>query len=156
MSLSALIQKGGLGQFATATTATLATPTNEKARTVARVATVAVASFTRPVIEPSWVSISYIRGWAVTDAELKCYMNQLARLEYETGPDRDDVERRVLAEILAARPGDDRVTCGDCQHFQPDAIGDGTGIGGCTAGVMTGPLKYPPVKRYCEQWSMRA
>lgn len=156
MSLSALIQKGGLGQFATATTATFATPTNEQARTVAKVATVAVANSTKPVIEPSWVSISYIRGWAVTDAELKCYMERLARLEYETGPDHDDAERRALAEILAARPGDDQVKCGDCQHFQPDMIGDGTGIGSCAASVMVGPLKYPPVKRHCKQWRMRA
>ncbi len=146
---------GTVAKIATVAVANSPNPEAER-RTVARVATVAVASATRPVIEPSWVSISYIRGWAVTGAELRCYKERLARLECKTGPDSDDAERWALAEILAARPGDDQVTCGDCQHFQSDTIGDGTGIGGCAAGVMTGPLKYPSVKRHCEQWRMRA
>ena len=103
---------GTVAKIATVAVANSPNPEAER-RTVARVATAAVASATRPVIEPSWVSISYIRGWAVTGAELRCYKERLARLECKTGPDSDDTERRALAEILAARPGDDQVTCGD-------------------------------------------
>ncbi|SMF96564.1 hypothetical protein SAMN02949497_4394 [Methylomagnum ishizawai] len=42
------------------------------------------------------------------------------------------------------------VRCGDCAAFQPDTIGDGTGIGRCGRGIEPGggPL-FPRVERYC-------
>lgn len=42
------------------------------------------------------------------------------------------------------------VRCGDCAHFQPDTVGDGSGIGDCGKGVEArGWPRYPGVERYC-------
>jgi hypothetical protein len=42
------------------------------------------------------------------------------------------------------------VRCGDCAHFRPDTIGDGTGIGSCLAGVpLHGLPRYPKAERHC-------
>lgn len=44
------------------------------------------------------------------------------------------------------------VVCGDCRHFLPDEIGDGTGIGSCANGLIgTKPL-YPNAKRICHSF----
>lgn len=45
------------------------------------------------------------------------------------------------------------VCCGDCAHFQPDRIGDGTGIGRCGKGIEPhgGPM-YPKVTRSCRRF----
>ena len=52
MSLAALIRKRESGEVATATSAISAIPTANAAGTVARIATVAVASSTRPEVAP--------------------------------------------------------------------------------------------------------
>lgn len=52
------------------------------------------------------------------------------------------------------------VSCNDCEHFSPDQIGDGTGIGSCDlgirstkiAGYITMPL-YRYSDRYCDKFS---
>lgn len=42
------------------------------------------------------------------------------------------------------------VRCGDCGHFQPDRVGDGSGIGRCGKGIDPGGgLMYPQVARTC-------
>jgi len=46
------------------------------------------------------------------------------------------------------------VCCGDCLHFQPDRIGDGSGIGDCKAGIQpSGGLMYPRVERLCQAFA---
>lgn len=47
------------------------------------------------------------------------------------------------------------VTCGACQAFVPDAIGDGQGIGSCRANQPDkGVLRYPMSERYCKRFIM--
>ena len=50
------------------------------------------------------------------------------------------------------------VRCGDCIHFQPDEIGDGTGIGRCGIGAPAAylpqmKLLYPNIERCCDQFT---
>jgi hypothetical protein len=48
------------------------------------------------------------------------------------------------------------VRCGDCAHFRPDTIGDGTGIGSCGAGVPARPgwpARYPAAERHCREFA---
>lgn len=74
---------------------------------------------------------------------------------------------RAYSEIWAKRepmPVDDgrdirtdrkQVTCGACEHFRPDTIGDGTGIGTCSSNAWKpgrGPCLYPRAKRFCEEF----
>jgi hypothetical protein len=57
-----------------------------------------------------------------------------------------------------ARPADGKrkVRCGDCAHFQPDAIGDGAGIGRCGHGLEPGGgLLYPGAERRCQRFEER-
>jgi hypothetical protein len=45
-----------------------------------------------------------------------------------------------------------QVTCGACEHFQPDKIGDGSGIGSCRVNAWKpgrGMPLYPMAKRFC-------
>lgn len=46
------------------------------------------------------------------------------------------------------------VRCRDCQHFMPDAIGSGQGIGSCTKGQAASKrsLLWPGVQRPCSEW----
>ena len=41
------------------------------------------------------------------------------------------------------------VHCGGCTHYEPDRVGDGTGIGNCRLG---NPGQYPRAEHYCEQF----
>lgn len=44
------------------------------------------------------------------------------------------------------------IRCGDCAHFQPDTIGDGSGIGTCAQGIvppLRAPAMYPRAPRCC-------
>lgn len=46
------------------------------------------------------------------------------------------------------------VCCSDCAHFEPDRIGDGSGIGTCAAGVAVRPEVmpfYPHAARCCRR-----
>jgi hypothetical protein len=51
------------------------------------------------------------------------------------------------------------VRCANCQHFQPDTIGDGTGIGNCLTGHKprggNEPPLYPRARRYCASFKQR-
>ena len=52
------------------------------------------------------------------------------------------------------------VTCNDCEHFSPDRIGDGVGIGICAIGIISTKIAgysimplYRYSDRYCDQFS---
>jgi hypothetical protein len=68
----------------------------------------------------------------------------------------DDVLEPVIEyDEPDAEPDTEQVTCGDCEHFQPDKIGDGSGIGSCQAGAWTpgrGLCLYPNAKRFCNDF----
>ena len=54
-----------------------------------------------------------------------------------------------------AAPERPLVRCGDCQHFQPDTIGNGSGIGRCSAGRKPRHPEapcYPRIERSCAAW----
>jgi hypothetical protein len=52
-----------------------------------------------------------------------------------------------------APTGSTLVCCGDCAHFQPDRIGNGTGIGSCKKGIEPhSGLMYPKVTRFCRSF----
>lgn len=57
-----------------------------------------------------------------------------------------------------AAPEQPRVRCGDCQHYAPDTVGDGSGIGRCGMGRKPkhpeGPF-YPKGLRWCTDWRAR-
>lgn len=60
----------------------------------------------------------------------------------------------VLVHPEPARPSAaPLVRCGDCQHFRPDAVGNGAGIGRCAVpdaeGVRRGPCLWPWAVRRC-------
>ena len=65
-----------------------------------------------------------------------------------------DVEQATkrLGELLA-RPRQAQVRCADCQHFTPDAVGDGSGIGCCAVDAKTLGSRYPSARRYCMAFS---
>jgi hypothetical protein len=49
-----------------------------------------------------------------------------------------------------------RVACGDCAHFRPDTVGDGSGIGDCGKGIEArGWPRYPRIERYCREYVER-
>ena len=52
--------------------------------------------------------------------------------------------------ILRPQP----VQCGECRHWIPDSIGDGSGIGTCeVGGPPPGQMPaYPRAERICDQW----
>jgi len=101
---------------------------------------------------PGWQETT-IRMWlshiGETDLEIiaetinKCHVDIEAR-EFFLG-----CARNALSET------DQAVTCGDCEHFQPDTIGDGSGIGSCEADAWKsgrGPCLYPKAKRFCNDF----
>jgi hypothetical protein len=51
------------------------------------------------------------------------------------------------------------VFCAACQHFKPDTIGDGTGIGTCRIGHKprggNEPPLYPKARRYCSTFTKK-
>lgn len=123
MSISALIRKGGLASLVTATPATLATHGPERAETVAKVATVAVAAPQEPVPTMTAEEQTTIRTW-------------LARIK-ETDPDliaevlnrcRTNLAARIYAlgqaeEMPRTSPDyDDRRHCAQCANLAPSGL----------------------------------
>jgi hypothetical protein len=48
------------------------------------------------------------------------------------------------------------VCCGDCAHFRPDTVGDGSGIEDCGKGIEArGRPRYPGTERYCRGFADR-
>lgn len=47
------------------------------------------------------------------------------------------------------------MTCGNCRHFERDAINPEAGMGRCTIGVETKSLPFPSAKRECHQFQPR-
>ncbi len=82
------------------------------------------------------IRLETVRGYAeVVDLE--------PLIEYDE-PEEPD----ILQDI-------DPVTCGDCEHFQPDKIGDSTGIGSCRVNAWKpgrGMALYPNAKRFCNDF----
>jgi hypothetical protein len=109
MMLSALIRKR---DFATATVATTATQDRRPVRTVAKVASVAVANQIFPEEE------SASRAWLahINETDLAIIDDVLTKC-------RNDVEARVYCleqarQIPPASEKDHKATCIDCGHFQ--------------------------------------
>lgn len=169
MKLSTLIQKGGLVPVATAIPATSATKERGSGGTVATIATVAVANpsgpeteGTAPDLPEPWARIRDLTAagwraefsapapdgtqritWIPPDAWTPTahHQGEPAPLRSPTGGTK--------APSIASGP----VACGDCRHFEPDTIGDGSGIGSCGAGApLSGPPRYPRVERYCRRF----
>lgn len=153
MTLSALIKKGGLTAFMTATPATLATQQADNPVTVAPVATVAVAEQLEPLPELSSDEEENIRAW-------------LAHIE-ETNPAiiaelvdkcRDDLEARcyflmrsekVPKSVTLNHP----MTCGDCIHFERI---EHPHLGHCTKGEPEAIAGlWDTDRQYCEQFFPR-
>lgn len=123
MSLSALIRKGGLASLVTATPATLATHGPERAETVAKVATVAVAAPQEPVPTLAAEEQTTIRTWLAhikeTDPDIiaevlnRCRTNLAARI-YALGQ----------AEEMPRTPPDydDRRHCAQCANLAPSGL----------------------------------
>jgi hypothetical protein len=44
------------------------------------------------------------------------------------------------------------VTCGTCEHFEPDRVNPPAGLGRCGVGLDKGPLPYPFAQRTCASW----
>jgi hypothetical protein len=104
---------------------------------------------------PGWQETT-IRMWldhiGETDPEIiaetinKCHVDIEAR-EFFLGR-----ARKVLGDTGKV------VTCGACEHFRPDKIGDGSGIGSCAANAWTpgrGMPLYPMAKRLCNDFKQR-
>ena len=83
MILSALIRKGGLWKVATAIPATDATEEGKMAGTVARIATVAVASPPSP-----------------ETFDREAFEERAAIMEFDGGLSRDEAEREAWAAVL--------------------------------------------------------
>ncbi|MFZ5659177.1 MAG: hypothetical protein ACOY5C_04890 [Pseudomonadota bacterium] len=47
-----------------------------------------------------------------------------------------------------------RVRCGDCRRFVPDARGNGSGIGACRVDAWRRgqPALWPNAQRHCTEW----
>lgn len=59
--------------------------------------------------------------------------------------------------VRSMQPSCIRVSCFNCQHFIPDPIGNGTGIGTCEMNATQAcerPL-YPRAKRFCAQFKRK-
>jgi len=145
MTLSSLIQKGGLLKVATAIPAISATDRPATGRTVARIATVAVASPTTELLAKPTATeadLSRIRTWLasigetdegiITELLTRCCQD-LEALRYYLG-------RSNEVPVASVDLADDRVTCRTCANLTAD--------GRCLAaarGEMTGSARrYSP------------
>ncbi len=150
MTLSTLIEKGGLAKLATATPATLATQEADQSVTVAPVATVAVAASPEPPRELSAKEESSVRAWLAhieerdpeTIAEVlsKCHATTDARAYFlkraEAVPDPVSINERV--------------TCGECVHFERI---DHPRLGHCVKGEPEAIAGlWDTDHRYCERY----
>jgi len=125
MTLSALMKKGGLCAAATAIPAIAATEEGEKAGTVARVATVAVANppseKSTPTAPMTADEESAIRAWLAHIEE-----NDAAIIAIVLGQCRADVDARgffIRQAAAVARPvafDDDRRHCDQCANLRRD------------------------------------
>ena len=125
MTLSALMKKGGLREAATAIPATAATEEGEKAGTVARVATVAVANLpsakSHPTAPMTADQESAIRAWLAHIEE-----TDAAIIAVVLGQCRADVDARgffIRQAAAVARPvafDDDRRRCDQCMNMRRD------------------------------------
>ena len=80
--------------------------------------------------------------------------------EIEPVTQPDDTSQGTNA---AENASESLVCCADCQHFQPDTVGDGTGIGDCTINAPSTRLDelarpnerslYPNAERHCHQFT---
>lgn len=120
MSLLATLRAKRLSrEVATLTVATVATPTELQAPTVARVATVTVASAEEP--SPAVPGNSDRWCWpnspAMNSPEIDTFTARLARFT-EKGLSLDDAERLADRLVIRDREGDDRRLCLECSHLQ--------------------------------------
>lgn len=133
MTLAALIRKKESIGFATATPATVATITAEKARTVASVATVSVAN------PPDAITATASRWWLI-------HYPDGAPVEVWTSPPATHVEilerhpKAIAAEPFNQDEPETVRACSSCAHV--------TGRGGCGEPVAAGLSDLPGVIRY--------
>ena len=129
MTLSVLIQKGGLTKIATATPATLATYGADTEETVAKVATVAVADPPKllpenPEATPTVLlgpeQESAIRGWLthIDETDPRILDEVLEQCKWEVGTLRYFLVRtQEIPKVIVTR-FTTCVICGDCIHFE--------------------------------------
>jgi hypothetical protein len=146
MTLAALLKKGGLRGFATATPATVATDTPQIPPNLASVATVAVATAPEKVANdaaapgreawPERAAIAKYDGglsrqdaealadpscWphssAMNGAEIDTFTARLARFT-DRGLSLDDAERLADKLVQRDRDCDDRTVCLECAHLR--------------------------------------
>jgi len=125
MTLSALMKKGGLREAATAIPATAATEEGEKAGTVARVATVAVANLpsakSHPTAPMTADQESAIRAWLAhieeTDAAIIAVVLGQCRADAEA---RGYFLRQAGGMPQPAAFDDDRRRCDQCMNLRRD------------------------------------
>ena len=125
MSLAALIKKGSLRGFATATPATLATHGTLYQPTVATVATVAVAKATDRAANdqaPDDDRWCWPHSTAMTGAEIDTFTARLSRFT-GMGLTLDDGEAVADQLVLRDRDSDDRHLCLECRHLASRAAG---------------------------------
>ena len=95
------------------------------------------------LVSPKLDSANELPAPALTIAELLVVLD---------GNEDVDQATRRLGELLA-RPRQVQVRCADCQHFAPDTVGDGHGVGSCSVNAATLGARYPNLKRYCLEFS---
>ncbi|MHB9100123.1 MAG: hypothetical protein ACYC2E_01195 [Sulfuricella sp.] len=125
MTLSALMKKGGLSAAATAIPATAATEEGEKAGTVARIATVAVANTPRVESHPTAPMTadeeSAIRAWLAyieeTDAAIIAVVLDQCREDVAA---RGYFLRQASEVPRAVAFDDDRRYCDQCMNLRRD------------------------------------
>ncbi len=125
MTLSALMKKGGLCAAATAIPATAATEEGEKAGTVTRVATVAVANPSRAESHPTAPMTadgeSAIRAWLAhieeTDAAIIAMVLDQCRADADA---RGYFLRQAAAVARPVAFDDDRRHCDQCANLRRD------------------------------------
>ena len=118
MNLSALIKKGSLREFATATPATPATHNPETLPTVATVAVAIVAKDAANDQSPQdldrWC---WPASAAMNSAEVDTFTVRLARFT-DKGLNRSEAETLADKLVIRDREGDDRRLCLECAHVR--------------------------------------
>jgi hypothetical protein len=153
MSLLAQLRKRQSERFATATPATVATPMQDKGRTVASVATVAVAKFPHEHTTPMTVEEEQtIRAWLelIEETDLEAIAEVISKCHRDVSA-RDYFSGRAAVELPKPDPfPDDRRTCSQCVNLIAQR---------CQAakrGAIVASLNYEPIcdlPRRCEGYA---
>ena len=156
MSLLTLIRKRHPGNLATAIPAIPATQEGQATGTVARIATVAVATATYLLLRKQRTTDATltpdaeaaIRAWLATieETDPEAIAEVLDRCQVDTNARAFFVGQARNVPLLEQAP----VCCGDCLNFAPDTVNPKAGLGACSApGEQSKGLHFPFTIKLC-------